>query len=265
MKKLVIALSLAAAVSSIAGNALAKPTTPAPVADSSVHHKNPYSNAGIDNPKLVTDYLAKLQAAVKGNKTSDVAALMRYPLSVNDNGISSTVKSKQEFVKSYSSIFTSSVRANILAQKADKLFSNQNGVSIGEGTLWLSQFDNAVSVYAINLPDNLFAVAGIKDPTAFTSYFEKLQKNVAKNNKTAVADSISFPLRVNHNGKSVMIKTKKEFIAKYDKIMTAQVKKKLLAQKVDKLFVNWKGVMVGDGEVWLGQTKDQLSIIAINR
>jgi len=265
MKKLVIALSLAAAVSSIAGNVLAKPATPAPVASSSVNHTNPYSNAGIDNPKLVTDYLAKLQAAVKGNKANDVAALMHFPLRVNDYGLTTTIKSKQEFVKSYSSIFTSSVRANILAQKADKLFSNQNGVSIGDGTLWLSQFNKAVAVYAINLPDNPFAVAGIQDPAAFTSYFEKLQKNVAKNNKAAVADSITFPLRVNHNGKSVMIKSKKEFIKKYDNIMTAKVKKKLLAQKIDNLFVNWKGVMVGDGEVWLGQTKDKISIIAINR
>jgi len=265
MKKLVIALSLAAAVSSIAGTVLAKPATPAPIADSSVNHTNPYFNAGIDNPKLVTDYLAKLQAAVKGNKANDVAALMHYPLRVNDNGVTTTIKSKQEFVKSYTSIFTEPVRAKVLAQQVKNLFSNQNGVSIGDGALWLSQFDKAVAVYAVNLPDNPFAVAGIKDPAAFTSYFEKLQKNVAKNNKAAVADSITFPLRVNHNGKSVMIKTKKDFIAKYDKIMTATVKKKLLAQNVDKLFVNWKGVMVGDGEVWLGQTKDHISIIAINR
>ncbi len=61
------------------------------------------------------------------------------------------------------------------------------------------------------------------------------------------------------------IKNKKQFIAKYNQIMTEKVKKKLLAQKEDKLFVNYKGVMVGDGEIWIGQVDEKIAVIAVNK
>ncbi|MFF2089781.1 hypothetical protein [Paenibacillus sp. NPDC058174] len=80
-----------------------------------------------------------------------------------------------------------------------------------------------------------------------------------------MADSMAFPLKVNHNGKSIEIKSKKEFIAKYNKIMTPKIKKKLLAQKADKVLVNWKGVMVGDGELWIGQTGKHIKVFALNQ
>ncbi|MFC3747168.1 hypothetical protein [Paenibacillus sp. GCM10012306] len=47
--------------------------------------------------------------------------------------------------------------------------------------------------------------------------------------------------------------------------MTAKVKKKLLSQQEDKLFVNWQGVMVGDGELWIGQVDKKIGVIAVNR
>ena len=49
--------------------------------------------------------------------------------------------------------------------------------------------------------------------------------------------------------------------------MTAKVKAALLAQKVEETFVNYKGVMVGQGELWitmLSGTKQLYTIYGIN-
>ncbi|MFF2092225.1 hypothetical protein [Paenibacillus sp. NPDC058174] len=113
--------------------------------------------------------------------------------------------------------------------------------------------------------NNPYEVAGIDNAAAFSKYFSKLQKEVKANKKEAVADLVAYPLRVNSSGKSIEIKTKKQFIAKYNQIFTDKVKKKLLAQKEDELFVNWKGVMVGDGEVWIGQFGKKIGVFAINK
>ena len=53
--------------------------------------------------------------------------------------------------------------------------------------------------------------------------------------------------------------------ASYDGIVTAKVKRALAEQSYAKLFANWQGVMVGDGELWfsaVGKT-GVLRIIAI--
>ncbi|GGG72209.1 hypothetical protein [Paenibacillus radicis (ex Gao et al. 2016)] len=113
--------------------------------------------------------------------------------------------------------------------------------------------------------NNPYEVAGIDNAAAFSTFFSKLQKEVKAKNKEAVAGLVSYPLRVNSGGKSIEIKNKKQFIAKYNQIITDKVKKKLLAQKEADLFVNWKGVMVGDGEVWIGQFGKKIAVFAINK
>ncbi|RXZ77786.1 hypothetical protein EBB07_27310 [Paenibacillaceae bacterium] len=124
---------------------------------------------------------------------------------------------------------------------------------------------SAVTLAPAEQNTNPYDNAGIDDPKEFTNFLDQLQKHVAKNNKAAVAELVSYPLRVNHDGKSLIIKTKKDFIARYNQIFTDEIKKKLLAQQADTVFVNWKGVMVGDGEIWIGQTGKQIAVIAVNR
>ncbi|MBP2665189.1 MAG: hypothetical protein H6Q76_169, partial [Firmicutes bacterium] len=50
---------------------------------------------------------------------------------------------------------------------------------------------------------------------------------------------------------SVQFETKAELLDNYDEIFTLQVREAIVGQKVAELFVNWQGVMVGKGEVWL--------------
>ncbi|MEV5029865.1 hypothetical protein [Paenibacillus sp. LPE1-1-1.1] len=119
---------------------------------------------------------------------------------------------------------------------------------------------------ASNVEDNPFAAAGIDDPAAFIKMFEIAKAAVAANEKDAVAELILLPLQVNGEI-PYAVKSKEEFIEKYDQIITPSVKEALEAQKVDDLFVRDQGVMVGDGELWFGASAEEpqaYGIIAVN-
>ncbi|BBI33604.1 hypothetical protein [Cohnella abietis] len=267
MKKTAMILSLTVALASFSGQAWAEKgtntATPASVVKSDSN--NPYYVAGIDNPVEFTTYFAELQKAVKDNKPEEVADLISYPMNLNKDNKQFVITNKQEFIKKYDRIFTSHVREKLLDQKAEKVFVNWKGIMVGEGDLWIGKVNDKLGVIAVNIINNPYDAAGISSAVEFEHFLSKLQKEVSKGNKSEVANSITYPLKVNNKGKSLEIKSKKDFIAKYDKIMTANVKKKLLAQKADKVFVNWKGVMIGDGVLWIGQTKEHIGVFALNQ
>ncbi|MDQ0496837.1 hypothetical protein [Paenibacillus brasilensis] len=114
-----------------------------------------------------------------------------------------------------------------------------------------------------NPSQNPFEVAGIQDPKAFLNTFKALQKAVADNDKEKVANYIFYPLRVNDSEKSLTIPNKKDFIAKYDQIFTDAIREALVNQKTDDLFVNYQGVMVGSGELWLRRDTDNPKLFGV--
>ena len=122
-------------------------------------------------------------------------------------------------------------------------------------------------------PANPYAVAGIENAAEFEKVFAALQKVVAVNDRSKVADLVLYPLRVNGwtddvKGKgSVQFETKAELLDNYDEIFTLQVREAIVGQKVAELFVNWQGVMVGKGEVWLSASDKKpgrYGIFAVN-
>lgn len=112
---------------------------------------------------------------------------------------------------------------------------------------------------------NRYEVAGIDNSLEFNKTFLIIKKLVANNDKEQVANYIIYPLKVNTPTKKFTIKTKKEFITQYDTIFTNEIKTALTNQKVKDLFVNYQGVMVKNGEIWLGQSNSKYGIIVINQ
>ncbi|WP_244169775.1 hypothetical protein [Paenibacillus helianthi] len=267
IKKAAMILSFSMVITTFSSQAWAEQgtntSTPAYVMSSD--SKNPYEVAGIDDPAEFTAYFSKLQKAVKDNKPAEVADLISYPMNLNKDNKTYVIYNKEEFIKKYDRIFTSLVRDILLAQKVDKLFVNYQGVMVGDGELWMGVRNNKLGVIAVNITNNPYEIAGIKNPVVFEHNFSLLQKHVKEGKKSEVAHLMVYPLKVNNKGKTIEIKTKKDFIAKYDKIMTAKVKKALLAQKLDKVFINSKGVMIGNGELWMGQFGEQVGVFAINQ
>lgn len=119
----------------------------------------------------------------------------------------------------------------------------------------------------VSADSDKYYVAGIDDAAEFDETFLMLQQAVADNDQATVAEYIAYPIRVNIDGNKVEIKNEKEFIEKYDKIMTDPVKEAFINQKIEEVFVNYQGIMVGSGEIWFTQlagTKHKFSIYGIN-
>jgi hypothetical protein len=89
------------------------------------------------------------------------------------------------------------------------------------------------------------------DHAAYRKLFEDLQAAVRSDDKTAVAALIQYPLEASVAGKKVRVKDAAAFVADYDAIMTGEIKQAVIAQRYADLMVNWQGVMIGDGQVWL--------------
>ncbi|MFD0618470.1 hypothetical protein ACFQZR_13455 [Paenibacillus sp. GCM10027629] len=271
MKKTAIVLALTITTGALVGQVWAEPAkSTASQATTTIQsvkseQNQPFANAGIDDPKVFTTFLAKLQKAVAEDNLNEVATYMSYPLNLIKNSKKIIIYTKEQFVQKYDRIMTSHVQKKLLAQNAEDVFVNAKGIMIGEGEMWISVIDQQLAVYAIHAMENPYEVAGIDNPAAFTDFLSKLQKAVVSNNKKEVANFISYPLHVNQKGKTVLIKSKKQFIEKYNQIMTDKVKEKLLAQKAKDVFVNWQGVMVGDGEVWIRPQDEQIVVFAINK
>ncbi|MFC5648221.1 hypothetical protein ACFPYJ_03640 [Paenibacillus solisilvae] len=114
---------------------------------------------------------------------------------------------------------------------------------------------------------NPYETAGIADPQAFDAMFDALKTAVANGDKNAAAAYILYPLRVNGTGSALKIANKEEFLKQYDEIFTEPIKQALAKQTKDSLFVNYQGVMVGNGEIWFGgdiSAPQKLGIITVN-
>jgi hypothetical protein len=114
-------------------------------------------------------------------------------------------------------------------------------------------------------PTNPYEVAGITDPMKFNEIFRNVQDLAGKDDKQGLAEYVLYPLLLNKDGKNEKIVDQKAFITNYDRIFTKHVKAALQNQKKEKLFVNYKGVMVAEGEIWFGVTeKGDIGIQSVN-
>ncbi|WP_099191573.1 hypothetical protein [Tepidibacter mesophilus] len=114
--------------------------------------------------------------------------------------------------------------------------------------------------------ESRYDVAGIDNPAEFEEMFNEVKRLVFKGDKNKVSEYVIYPLKVNHDGSTREIATEDEFIKNYDNIFTERVKEALSNQDVKDTFINYQGVMVGDGEVWFGASRGlpKYGIIAIN-
>jgi len=92
------------------------------------------------------------------------------------------------------------------------------------------------------------------DAAPYESVFNELQRGVAAGDRAAVAGLMRYPVRVTIAGKNQKVADAAAFQRDYDRIVTPALAKLIAEQKFDTLFVNWQGVMLGQGEVWINGT-----------
>lgn len=97
------------------------------------------------------------------------------------------------------------------------------------------------------------------------AFLAQLQTAVYEGDRAKVASMVSYPLLVIHGGRKTRIKTKAEFLAKYDTVFDTHVQKAIAQQSARCLFGNYQGAMIGDGELWFAQQQDgAMKIITVN-
>lgn len=89
------------------------------------------------------------------------------------------------------------------------------------------------------------------DHAAYRDAFDRLQRGVASGDKEAVAALVSYPIEVQVGGRKMEIADTKQFVAHWDQIITPDIAKVITEQNFSGVTVNWRGMMLGDGQVWL--------------
>lgn len=89
------------------------------------------------------------------------------------------------------------------------------------------------------------------DHKTYRDVFDRLQQGIAADDKPAVAALVVYPLEVRIDGKQRKIRNADQFVASWDGIVTPEIVRVVSKQRYRDLFVNWQGVMLGDGQVWI--------------
>ena len=124
----------------------------------------------------------------------------------------------------------------------------------------------ALCPLAVAQKANKYEVAGIDDAAAVEKFFHNLQEAVARSDRVGVASVVSYPITVMIAGRKVKLRNRADFLRRYNLAINQRVKHAIADQRAEDLFVNYQGVMIGDGEIWLNQLyrSKLIKIIAIN-
>lgn len=87
-------------------------------------------------------FLAELQAAVSKGDKAKVAGMISYPLLVIHSSSKTRIRTEEQFLSRYDSIFDAHVRQAIAQQSAKCLFGNYQGTMIGDGEVWYREQDS---------------------------------------------------------------------------------------------------------------------------
>lgn len=99
--------------------------------------------------------------------------------------------------------------------------------------------------------------ANLGDHLKYDAVIQDLQTAVARQDGKAVAALVSYPITVKIKGKPTTITGPEQFAEHFSDIFTPTIARAVVEQKHQDLFVNYQGVMFGNGQVWInGICKD---------
>ena len=101
---------------------------------------------------------------------------------------------------------------------------------------------------------NSFALKAKRQADPNAAFVSKLQSAVKANDRDAIVGLIAFPLRVNSGGTSKLYRDADAVERDFDRIFTPKVRKAILKQRPDQIFVRDQGAMIGSGEAWFDRS-----------
>ncbi|MBU3675811.1 MAG: hypothetical protein FGM54_01315 [Chitinophagaceae bacterium] len=89
---------------------------------------------------------------------------------------------------------------------------------------------------------------------AVEAYMKKVKMAILEGNATWLSTQVNYPYKVTGaDGKTKNLKTKAEFMANYKYVVSESLKKRIADICTCNLFSNYRGIMLGNGEVWINE------------
>jgi hypothetical protein len=82
-------------------------------------------------------FVQALKVAISNNDKHWVATHVLYPITEDINGRAVEIKNSTQFEKRYNDIITGNVKNAVITQDLNNLFTNSQGVMIGNGQIWI--------------------------------------------------------------------------------------------------------------------------------
>jgi hypothetical protein len=99
---------------------------------------------------------------------------------------------------------------------------------------------------------NRYYVANFDDDKSVELFASKFKEAVIEEERGKVASMIKYPIEATFKDKTVIINNVGEFLKLYDKILDKDLVVKISEFDTHNMWVNYQGVMLGDGDVWFG-------------
>lgn len=96
-------------------------------------------------------------------------------------------------------------------------------------------------------------------------FMKKTRSAILNGDKVWIAAHASYPLRTTLDGKQrIVIRSGKQLRDNFARIFHAAYREKIRSFCICNLFNNYRGVMLGNGQIWINEVSKVLRIIAIN-
>ena len=96
-------------------------------------------------------------------------------------------------------------------------------------------------------------------------FFKNAKKAILTDDKIWLSENSKYPIVATISNKKVKVKTAKDFISKYSKIITTKYKNDIKNSCICDIFSNSDGAMIANGAIWINELDDHhLKITAIN-
>ncbi len=151
------------------------------------------------------------------------------------------------------------------------LYEMQNGKqsAIFKGTLLSDSTDHLQGTWSdgkTTLPFNVHLTSiGSGSPTkryrdtkqsdaAVEAYMKKVKVAILESNATWLSTQVNYPYKITGaDGKIKSLKNKADFMANYQYVVSESLKKRIADICTCNLFSNYRGIMLGNGEVWINE------------
>lgn len=113
--------------------------------------ENRYHVAGFDDDKIVETFVSKFKEAVIKKDKETVASMILYPIKATFKDRAVIIHSEKEFLKLYDDVFDKELYNKIVKADTNNMWSNYQGVMIGDGDVWFSERGNDIKISAVGV------------------------------------------------------------------------------------------------------------------